>query len=45
MNDKCAKFISQLGLGLSLAAGLVTSTWIICRNTVKKYRKHQRIFW
>ncbi len=36
MQDKCAKFISQLGLGLSLAAGLVASTWIISTSYTEK---------
>ncbi|HCU06878.1 MAG TPA: hypothetical protein DIC42_04785 [Holosporales bacterium] len=36
MQDKCAKFISQLGLGLSLAAGLVASTWIVSTSYTEK---------
>ncbi len=39
MNDKCAKFLSQLGLGLSLAAGLVVSTWIVSTSYTEKNNK------
>ena len=39
MKDKCAKFISQLGLGLSLAAGLVASTWIVSISYTEKNNK------